>query len=319
MTIAAPGIYFDMPADEYFADPCPEPSFTQSLAKVLVEHSPLHARQEHPRLRVEPDDAEIEEDAEKYVKATAIGNAAHKIMLGRGKEIAVVHAPDFRGKPAKQSRDDAAAAGHVAILHKHYVIAQRMVMAGAIQLADIEGAERAFKCDDGNGEVVIACQYRGIWLRQMLDWPTKDLREVWDYKTTGLSASPYAAGKMMSDAGWNIQAAMTDIILGELDPEGRGRRRYMFVPHEQYEPFALSVCEVGEAALMIGRKKLDYAIDRWIECMSSGKWPAYPLRIIRPELPEWDVNRWLAREVAEEDERQEAAPRPKMLTSLAGG
>ncbi|BEV44386.1 hypothetical protein [Afipia carboxidovorans] len=316
--IVSPGVYYDMPSDEYFADPCPEPSLTQSLAKVLIAHSPLHARQEHPRLKVEVDD-EADDEAEKYIKAKAIGNAAHKIMLGRGKEVAIVDAPDFKSKAAKDAGDDAAAAGHVIILRKHHLIAQRMVLSGAMQLDAIEGAERAFKRDAGDGEVVIACKYRGVWLRQMLDWPTKDLREVWDYKTTGLSASPYETGKLMSSAGWNVQAAMTDIILGELDPEGAGRRRYFFVPHEQYSPFALSVCEVGEAALTIGRKKIEYAIDRWIECMSSRKWPAYPLRIIRPELPEWDVNRWLAREVQEWDEREAAQPKSKILTNLAGG
>src|ERR1035438_10073976 len=42
---ADPGIYKGMLSDDYFADPTPEPSLSQSVAKILIEQSPLHARQ----------------------------------------------------------------------------------------------------------------------------------------------------------------------------------------------------------------------------------------------------------------------------------
>jgi hypothetical protein len=48
--ISRPGIYLDVAANDYHADPCPAPSFTQSIAKVLLEKSPAHARLAHPRL-----------------------------------------------------------------------------------------------------------------------------------------------------------------------------------------------------------------------------------------------------------------------------
>lgn len=313
--ITSPGIYYDFTAEAYFADPCPEPSFTQSLAKVLIGSSPLHARQEHPRLAVAVEDDD--EATEKYVKAQAIGNAAHKIMLERGKVLAIIDAPDFKGKDARAERDAAAAKGLTPILAKHHHAAEQMVAQAKIQLANIPGCEFAFR--NGSGEVVIACKYRGIWIRQMLDWPVDGLREIWDYKTTGMSASPYAAGKMMSDAGWNIQAAMSELILSEIDPDGAGRRKYLFACQENYEPFALTASQIEEDALTIGRKKLEYGIDRWLECMESGQWPAYPPRIIRPRLPEWDVKRWLEREVQEYDESQSPSVAPKHLTSLAGG
>lgn len=317
MKIDRPGIFYDVPADEYFADPCVEPSFTQSLAKVLIAQTPLHARQEHPRLAQIIDEGD-EDEGEKYVKAQAIGNAAHAYMLGRGKKIAVLDFPNFKKKEAQEARNAAVAAGCVPILKKHNGKATFMCIAAHAQLQEIEGCERAFKPKDGKGEVVIACQENGIWLRQMLDWPTNDLREIWDFKTTGMSASPYTAGKQADDAGWPIQAAMSERILNVLDPDGAGRRRFMFVYQENYAPFALTVSEIGEDALTVGRKKLDYAIERWRECMATGKWPAYPLKIIRPELPNWSVNRWLEREIAEEDDRL-SKPRAKMLTDISGG
>ncbi len=82
MKIDKPGIYRDFDGPSYFADPCPEPSLSQSIGKLMVDRSAWHVRNVHPRLAIETD---CDDEAEKYVKAQAIGNAAHEIMLGRGK------------------------------------------------------------------------------------------------------------------------------------------------------------------------------------------------------------------------------------------
>jgi hypothetical protein len=305
MKIETPGIYRDFPTADYFADPTPEPSFTQSLAKILIEQSPLHAFMAHPRLTVPSAD---EDDAgEKYDKAKAIGNAAHALMLHRGKTMAIGDFDSWRGKIPQAFKDEAVSAGKEPILLKHYVIAEMMVEAANDQLNRIHGCQSAFT--SGDAEVVIANCEGGIWLRSMLDWITPDLREVWDLKTSGMSASPYNTGKLMASAGWHTQAAMHERILDALDPKGAGRRHFYYVCQENEAPFALTVNEIGEAALTIGRKQIDYAIKMWAHCLTQNTWPAYPLRIIRPELPAWAENGWLARELAEDDERQEVARR----------
>jgi len=100
MKIDKPGIFKGMLSNDYFDDPCVTPSLSQSVAKILIEQSPLHARQAHPLLAV-PVEHEEEEATEKYDKAKAIGNAAHLIMMGRGKKLAIIDAPDFRSKSAQ--------------------------------------------------------------------------------------------------------------------------------------------------------------------------------------------------------------------------
>src|SRR5262245_8713469 len=60
--IVMPGIYPNVALAEYYADPCQTPSFTQSLAKIVLDQSALHARNEHPRLRP----AELEDKPEGY-------------------------------------------------------------------------------------------------------------------------------------------------------------------------------------------------------------------------------------------------------------
>ena len=43
-------IHTDISAEAYHADPAPEPSLSSSVAKILVNLSPAHARIAHPRL-----------------------------------------------------------------------------------------------------------------------------------------------------------------------------------------------------------------------------------------------------------------------------
>ena len=72
MTVYDRGVY-EMPADQYHADPCEAPSLSSSLIKVLCSQSPIHAKAKHPRLS-----AQIAEDeAEHY----DIGTVAHAILL----------------------------------------------------------------------------------------------------------------------------------------------------------------------------------------------------------------------------------------------
>src|SRR4051794_11565577 len=101
MTVREQGIHLDVPPSEYFADPCSQPSLTQSIAKLLIDRSPLHAWYSHPKLNPDfkPD------DSTKF----DVGNIAHKLLLGRGKDIEVLEFSDWRTKNAQLARDIAAA------------------------------------------------------------------------------------------------------------------------------------------------------------------------------------------------------------------
>jgi hypothetical protein len=291
------GIHLDVPSAIYFADPAPQPSLTQSIAKILNERSPLHAWQEHVRLGGAAPVTE-DEPADKYDSAKAIGNAAHALMIGRGKEVEVVDLDSWRGKAADQRRE-IEATGRVAILQRHFVRARNMV-----EVARQRFAGEAFDSELGDGEVVLVWREGDIWLRTMIDWLPSHLLDGWDYKTTGLSCAPHAIPALMLNGDWDIQAAMHERGLDALDPDNAGRRRFRFVAQENTKPYALTVAELPESVLTIGRKKLERAIHIWRECMASGRWPAYPHGIIYPEMPGWAESRWLEREVAEDERRR---------------
>lgn len=309
--ITAPGIHTDMAAADYHADCCPEPSFSQSIGKVLLDSSPAHARLAHPRLHTSaPDD----EPAEKYDAAKAIGDAGHKLLLGRGKEIAVINYPTFQKDDAKTLRDIARADGKMPILAKHMARAYAMVEAAREQLA-AGGHPRAFI--DGAGEVVLAWQEGGLWLRTMIDWYGGARPDVYDYKSTGLSCAPHVVEDRPSVMGWDIQAAMHERGLDALDPHNAGRRKHFYVNQENEPPYALTVVEISEWDLTMGRKKLAMALDIWSRCMATNTWPAYPAETVLSRPRGYLETKWLEREVAH-DERKTRTREP-MLTDMSGG
>lgn len=290
--ISKPGIFYDFPIDVYHADPCPAPSLNQSIAKVLLDQSPLHAYHQHPRLGAKPAD---DEPAEKYVAAQAIGNAVHRMMIGRGRDVKVGEFDSWRTKDAQAFRDAADADGHIPILQKHFLRARAMV---GVAIERLDGAA-FYASAPGRGEVVLAWQEEGFWFRTMIDWLNDDLRTAWDLKTSAMSCAPHALPSLMLSGGWDVQAAMHERALDALDPAGRGRRKFRFVAQENFAPYACTICELGEAVLTMGRKKLDAAIRLWRNCLTLDVWPSYPPEVQYPEYPGWAESQWLNREIKE--------------------
>jgi hypothetical protein len=301
------GIYVDFDEAAYFRDPCPEPSLTQSIAKILIDQSPAHAKLEHPRLT--PRVAE----KEPYVRAKAIGNAAHKIMTGRGRELAIAKFDNFKSGKAQEFRDEQAAAGKLVVLADDVETAHKMIFAAHGQLEAL-GMMHAFNTIQSpkSGEVVIAAKVDGIWLRSLVDWVHTTV-ELFDYKSTGMSVAPHAVPAMMASAGWPIQAAMQERILDLIDPDNAGRRKFYFVAQENYEPYALTVHLMTEGTMTMGRKMLTHAESIWRACMEIGEWPLYPAIVHTPEFPGWKESQWLTREVEHEERRQKGDFNPNIL------
>lgn len=291
-----PGIIYGMADADYRADPCPQPSLTQSICKILLKHSPAHARLEHPRL-CPPTIADEDQPGERYDPAKAIGNAAHAAMLGRGKEIVEAPFPNFMSKDAKLVRDAPENIGKIVILTKHLRRAAAMVNAarGAI---DLVGWHDAFD-GDGAAEVVIAWQESGFWFRSMIDWKSGSRPYCYDYKSSGMSVAPHSIDRMIEDAGWHLQAAMHERGLDIIEPSNAGRRSFRFLAQENYPPYAITPIELNEHWITMGRKKLQFAIDIWKGCLETDIWPAYPLVTTCPEYPKYAEAQWLEREIAE--------------------
>lgn len=305
MKITEPGIFYDFPVDDYFADPTPEPSLSQSIVKVLIERSPAHAWMRHPRLNPKFK----ADDPTKY----DVGNIAHTLLLGRGKRLKVLPHADWRKDAAKADRAAAAEAGLLAVLEKDHALGKAMADAAMAQIEE-RGYGASFLAADS--EVVIAAKDGPVWLKAMIDRLTKTRQRVFDYKTTSASASPWALDWRMVDGGWPLQSAMHEKILDIVDADNAGRREHLFIVQEDEEPYALSIVRLPESALVIGRKQLAAGIDMWTECRASGVWPAYPIDTVIASYPGSAETKWLNREIAEADQKPR---RGGMLPSMMAG
>jgi len=299
ITITKPGLYFDFDPAAYLRDPCPKPSFSQSIAKVLLDQSPAHARLAHPRLS--RPDAEPQD----YNADRAIGDAAHALLLGRGKRLAVADFGDWRTAAAKLFKADAIDEGTTPILTHHMARAYAMVKAAREQIAEADLPE--LFSSDGDCEVVAAWTEDGLWCRTMIDWLGASRMVVADYKTTGMTCAPHAIEDRPSLMGWDIQAAMHERALDTLDADNAGRRAHFYINQENDPPYALSVIRISEADLTMGRKKLGMAADIWRRCMISGEWPRYPAEVVMSRPRQYLETKFLEREIAH-DERKQRAP-----------
>lgn len=304
-TLSNAGVHIDFPIYDYMADPCPEPSLSQSLAKVLLDECPLKAWFRHPRLNphVEPEDE----------KKFDLGNVAHKLMLKRGRDIAVIDAPDWRTKLAQAERQAALQDGKLAILVHHLEQARQMKEAAGAQLDGL-GIINAFS--QGSGEVVCTAfdgnTGDGVWLRTMVDWMVSTV-ECWDYKTTGMSVAEHVLPRYAEAHGFDVQAAMQERILDILFPEEAGRRKFRFVCQETDPPYLLNVIEMTEHWMEMGRRKVQRAVDIWADCLRADNWPAYATRILQPEYPSYAENRWLEREIADAAKERRPEFNPNIL------
>lgn len=288
MKITKPGIYRGISEADYRADPCPSPSLTQSLCKILIERSPQHAWTECARLNPQ---FEADDDTK-----FDIGNVAHRLILGRGKEIEIVHFSDWRKKDAQEAREKAADQGKIAVLEHQFAQAGDMADAARKQLDKHEDND-AFT--GGSAEVMIAWEEDGIWFRSLIDWLHDDLLTIDDYKTTAKSVAPHVIGMVAQSAGWEVQAAFIERGLDILNPQGAGRRRFRFIAQETDKPHALTVAHMSEPWMTMGRKKVSAGAGVWSVCAGTGYWPSYPRQAIIPEYPGFAESRWLEREVNE--------------------
>ncbi len=275
-----PGIY-DIEESAYHDDPCAVPSLSSSIAKILINATPLHAWTAHPKLNPNF----VREDKEIF----DLGTVAHALML-QGLEVAYIlpiEFTDWKKNEAKALRDMARTNRKVPILAKNWSRVQAMVQSGKRQIAAHKEASDAFT--NGKPEQTLVWEDdHGVMCRARLDWLHDSRKIIDDYKTTGMPVDPDRYGRMMDSNGWDIQSAFYRRgirKLFNLDAQFR------FIAQETSEPHALCVMGIGPDFQWSGDSKVQRAIDLWAQCLKSNKWPGWTDRIAYPVLPPWAESR----------------------------
>ena len=288
--ITEPGLYTDVDEKTYHSDPCPAPSLSSSIIKVLDRQSPGHAWWEHPRLR--PGKAlEIEQST----RTQGTGTVLHKLILGRGRPIKVLHFDDFRTNAAKAARDTAIANGETPILEKHYEAAEEVAERARARIS-ASRVGHLIGPDKGDAEVTGVWQERnGIWCRMRLDWLPHEAREgghitVIDLKTTEQSANAMDWQRTLFDFGGDIQSAFYTRGLKALIPNVRSVQ-FVFVVIEQHAPNGVALCKASGETFEDARETVDVAIRTWGACLARGTklddWPLYENEIVDIDPPVW--------------------------------
>lgn len=280
----------DIPAADYHADPCPEPSLSASCIKTLTTHSPAHARENHPRLNP----LLVRDEDPKYDQ----GRAAHSLFLEGDGNVEVFIYDDWRSKAAKEARAEARAHGKTPMLGKHWDDVQAMVLALQAKLEASTLRPPLFM--DGTPERTLVWQEGDVWCRARLDWLRDDYAAIDDYKTTSASANPDAwTARTMWGIGADVQAAF--YLRGLAAVSSSVSPQFRFVVQETFPPYESSVVSLSPSALALADAKVDAAIRTWRHCLTTDKWPGYQTQIAYAEPTAWMEAEWLVREGREEE------------------
>jgi hypothetical protein len=265
--VASPGVY-DMPEDEYHANPALSSS---GARKLLPPSCPAIYRWE--RDNGQPHKPEFD-----------FGHAAHMVVLGVGPELYVVGADDWRTKAVKEERDEAYARGAVPLLPTEFDVVQAMAAA----LRAHPRASELF-ADGGVAEQSLLWTDRdtGVACRARPDWMASD--RLVDYKTT-TNVSPGHISRAVENFGYHQQAdwyLTAGIELDLIAPDAE----FLFVFQAKTPPYLVTVVDLDDVALKIGRDRNQRAREIFADCVATDVWPAYSDDIETVSLPAYAERR----------------------------
>lgn len=275
--IRAPGVFDDMPEDVYHA-PWTVPSelggsLSNSGAKTLLGRTPAHFQWERQHGRPPK-------------KAYDVGHAAHSKVLGIGQPIKVIDG-NRNANAVKAEIAEAEAAGFLVL--KSDENGQVEAMAEAVLAHNT--ARRLFEAEAVREQSMFwQDPATGVYLRCRPDSRVQlrsGRRVLVDLKTT-VNADPDDFGKTADNHGYVQQhpfylaGAQTH---GLVDEESS----FLFVLVEKEPPYLVSVCELDDEAVLIGRQRNRRAIDLFAQCSEDNHWPGYPPSVVSVSLPYWTV------------------------------
>lgn len=274
------GGILQLSAGDYHADRTgSEPSLSCSIAKILLNKSPAHARLAHPRLN--PDYVDMESASQ-----MDIGTAAHALLLEGVDKVTVCDFDDWRKKDAQTARDDARANGRIPLLRHQFDTVQAMCAAAqnALQSCDELGGID-FSWGKAEQTVLWREKFTSTHCRIRTDWLQVDNSLIIDYKTTAI-ANPAAWMRSISAQGYDIQASFyrrgIKAVTGK-EP------KFVFMVQETEAPYLCYFVSLPQTYLEIGHQKVEMALNKWAACMKANQWPGYAPRIIYAEPANWQL------------------------------
>jgi hypothetical protein len=206
------------------------------------------------------------------------GKAAHTLVLGVGAPLVEVDAADWRTNAAKSQRDQIYKDGGIPLLPKDMRIVQEM--AGELH----EHPVASELMSSGRPEVTI------IWQdgpseqmrRARLDWLRNDA--IVDYKSTA-SADLDSIVRSTFKYNYHQQGASYEdaVLAAEISNIDLP---YFLIWQEKVAPYVVTVTELAPEVILEGRRQNRRAIEKYLQCTATGRWPGYSDTVETIYLPD---------------------------------
>lgn len=247
--------------------PTPElPRLSPSIAKIMIERSPLHAWQAHRLLGggtgKESTDAQ---NVGKVLEALVYNQPVE----GEGSAFAILDFDDFRTNAAKEARDDALHHDKTPILAREYEV---HIAAGVIIKKRLADQGVVFEGGEYQKRVEWTCGLTGANCKGFLDYYLPGV--IWDLKCV-VDASPRKVQRSFVDYGWDIQHAAYIDAIETIEPELAGRVQMLYAFAETEPPYAVHIYQPDGMMKDLGASKWHHAKERWVGCLELNHWPGY--------------------------------------------
>lgn len=277
------GFHPDINEKDYHADVlCEAPTLSCSIAKVLVDESPVHCWAAHPRLG--------NKRHKETTPAMEFGSAAHALCLGKGADLVVVEADNWMTKAAKEERENARESGKIPILARKHAIALEQRAAFNRQLIEF-GLHDSFMA--AKSEVVAIYDDGSVRCRAMMDKLLIDENRksatIYDLKTTD-SANPRGLSRLVFNMHYDMQDRSYTRGVEVLRSDLAGRIEFLFLFLETEYPYCLTPYRLCGEQQMLGTSKWSRAWQMWEACLKANSWPAYTKEIVKGEAPSFALN-----------------------------
>lgn len=269
MTLLEPGIHFNVPVDQYRADP----GYNQSALKRFgMASTPAHYKWEkdHPTLQ--------DKD---YIR---IGRFVDHCLMGDETQFPFV--AWSVGRRAGKEWDAFKLKNEDKTILSDEETA-RGVQASAA-LLEHEDAASALKISDHQVVIIATHPHFGYRLKGCIDLlPKKDINWVWDIKTAA-SASEQGFFRQAGNIGYDIQA---EFYLALLEYSGRPTHNFGFFVVENDAPFGVNsfYFKAGDPELQVARSKIDSWLPAYHKCVTEDKWPSYDTAWKKIRFKPWQL------------------------------
>ncbi len=271
-------VVIGQPHKVYHLDPAPEPSLSTSIAELLVEKSPRHAWEAHPRLN--PDWKPARDPTEEMDD----GSALHTLVLGDGAQLLLVPHNDWRTDEAKFLRRRGWDSHQIPVLMPRLEHLKETARTIRAELRAHPGCRELFEV--GDAEVTCMWEEDRAWCRLRVDWlPRSRGAPVFDLKFTGTSA----AAEDWERKVWEENGLRTAFYRRGIAACREAKpSEYRLIVCETKPPHGINVFAAASDVIAEGEQAAELAIQMWRACRTlRTKWPSYQKKIHYVELPTW--------------------------------